>query len=310
MTTDRVGRFRNALTRSVLALVAVGGVALSSANLPVRAASADDELVVPDPQVAKLLAFGFDAVMSDFYWMRAVQIVGSTQGPYGRSHTLAALIDVVTTLDPHVDHPYRFAAVWINDDEASVRKSNELIRRGIAHHPDDWRGYFYLAFNHFYYLGESEEAARALEPALSLPGRPQYLSRLAARLKSKSGGLEASAAFLSELARQAQSDEEREQYLVALREIETERRARFLDTARAAYVRRHRRDIAAVEDLVSGRVLRALPPDPFGEGWELSAETGQIVSKHIRYRYGVKIDPTSQMEIDRFRERSRRPRGQ
>jgi hypothetical protein len=211
----------------------------------------------------------------------------------------------VTTLDPHVDHPYRFAAVWITDDEASLRRANDLLRRGIRYHPGDWRGYFYLAFNEFFYLDDQTAAARSLEPALALPGRPAYLTRLAARLRSEAGGLDASTAFLNELMQQAASDEEREHYRNALREVETERRARFLDAARAEYVRRHGRDIQAVEDLVSSGLLRALPKDPFAEGWVLSEETGEIVSKHVRYRYGVKIDGTNRRLLERFRERSR-----
>lgn len=304
MTSDLGRRLRGAAIRTLLAGAAVGGVALSSAQLPAEGPRTRDEAFVPEPQIAKLLAFGFDAVMGDLHWMRAVQIVGSTAGPVGRNGTLGALIDVVTTLDPHVGHPYRFAAVWLTDDEAAVRKANELLRRGIAHHPDDWRGYFYLAFNHFFYLDEQEIAAAVLRPAVDLPGAPRYLRRLAARLESKAGGLDAAAAFLAEMARQAQDDAEREEIETALREIETERRARLLDAARAEYVRRHRRDIAAVGDLVAGGVLRALPKDPFGAGWEISAETGEIVSKHVRYRYGVKIDPTSRMLLEGFRKRS------
>jgi tetratricopeptide (TPR) repeat protein len=204
-----------------------------------------------------------------------------------------------------VDHPYRFAAVWMTDDETAVRKANELLRRGIAHHPDDWRGYFYLAFNHYFFLGQQEEAARVLEPALTLEGAPLYLNRLVARLKGNAGGLDAAAAFLSELASRATDASERAEYERALREIEVERRARFLDAARAEYVRRHGRDIVQVDDLVTGKVLRAIPADPFEAGWEISALTGEIVSSHVRYRYGVKIDGTNRKLLDAFRERSR-----
>jgi hypothetical protein len=304
MTSDLARRLRGAAVRLLLAGAALGGVALSDARLPDQNPRLGDAAFVPEPQVARLMAFGFHAVMGDLQWMRAVQIVGSHEGPVGRSRTLGALIDVVTTLDPHVDHPYRFAAVWLTDDEAAVRKANELIRRGIQHHPDDWRGYFYLSFNHFFYLGDEQTAAAALKPALELTGAPPYLRRLAARLESKAGGLDAAAAFLAEMAQQSQDEAEREEYASALREIETERRARLLDGARAEYVRRHQRDITAVEDLVSGGVVRTLPRDPFGAGWEISAETGEIVSKHVRYRYGVKIDATNRAMLERFRQRS------
>jgi hypothetical protein len=304
MTTSGTRSATRWLLRISVAIAVVTGVHLAERRLPATNARIESETFVPSPQTAKLLSFGFDAALSDLNWMRAIQIVGTETGAAGQSHVLAALIDLVTTLDPWVGHPYRFAAIWINDDETAVRKANVLIRRGIEHHPEDWRGYFYLAFNHFFYLNEQTEAARALEPALGLEGRPAYLTRLQARLDAQAGGLDAAAAFLSEMAQQASDDAEREKFSEALLEVETERRARFLDEARAEYVRRHQRDIVAVEDLVSGGVLRALPEDPFGEGWQLG-ETAQIVSKHVRYRYGVKLDAGSRMIVEKFRERSR-----
>ena len=297
------------ISRTALAAVVVVGIALSNERIPSGVLEMGDAFI-PDPRHAQLAAFGFEAALSDLHWLRAVQLVGKNQGHVGNGDTIGKLIDVVTTLDPWVDHPYRFAAVWMNDDEAVVRKANQLIRRGIEHHPDDWRGHFYLAFNHFFYLGEQREAAEALRPALAMKGRPAYLPRLVARLESASGGLDASAAFLQEMVRQAASDEERESYLRSLREIETERRARYLDSARAEFVRRFKRDIASVDELVATGVLRELPPDPFESGWEISPLTGQIVSKQVRFRYEAKIDGTSRRNIEAFRQRSRESEGQ
>jgi tetratricopeptide (TPR) repeat protein len=298
----------NWVLRIGLAAAAGVGVAASDARLPNLPAQAREEAFVPDPGFVKLTALGFDAAIADLHWMRAVQIVGSEEGAHGRSSLLGALIDVVTTLDPWVGHPYRFAAVWMRDDETAVRKANELLRRGIEHHPRDWRNYFYLAFNHFFYLGESEQAAEALEPALDLEGAPPYLKPLCARLHSQQGGLEASAAFLQEMLKTA-APLERAPFLRALMEIDTERRARLLDAARAEYVRRHKRDIERVEDLVSGGVLRALPEDPYREGWTLASETGEIVSRYLRYRYEVKIDGTNRLQLDQFHARAREAKG-
>lgn len=299
---------RDLITRGLLALAVVSGITTAGAKLPSAPQHSRDAAFVPEPGLAKLLALGFDAVMSDVHWLRAVQVVGSDEGPVGRSDLLAALIEVVTTLDPWVDHPYRFAGVWLTDDASAVRRANAILRRGIAHHPDDWRGYFYLSFNHFFYLNEPAEAARALEPAIHLDGAPAYLERLLARLKGETGGLESAAAFLSELAAQATTYSERKHYEAALLEVETERRARFLDAARLEYVRRKKHDLARVEDLVAGGVLRALPDEPHGAEWTLDESTGQIVSSAVRFRYGVKIDGTSQKELERFRERSRAKR--
>jgi hypothetical protein len=295
------------LPRAALAAAAVVGIAGATAQLPFRLAEREPAYI-PDPRTAKVASFGFMSALSDLHWMRAVQIAGSAEGTRGQSATIGALIDVVTTLDPWVEHPYRFAAVWMQDDEAAVRKANELLERGIAHHPRDWRNYFYLAFNHFFFLGDQTSAARALRPAIQLPGAPPYLTRLVARLASEAGGLDASAAFLREMALQAKSDEERVPYVTALREIETERVARYLDSARAEFVHRYGRDIASVDELVQGGLMPELPRDPAYGGWMLSPIDGRIVSRALGFRYEVKIDAVSRGEIARFRAQPQKGR--
>ena len=273
-------------------------------QMPTRARAAGGEVFVPRPEVARASALGFDAVLADYYWLQAVQIVGAG-APHEKGALLGALIDVVTTLDPWVDHPYRFAAVWLTDSEESVRKANELLRRGIAHHPDDWRNRLYLGFNHFYYLDERVPAAEALEGAMDLPGAPLYLRRLVARLKSAEGGLGVAESFLHGLLLQTEDEQARAQYEKALDEIATERVARVLDEARDRYRARHGRDIGAVADLARGPdpVLAALPAEPHGGSWTLDPWGGEIISDVVGHRYEPKIDPVNKKRLEAFRHR-------
>jgi hypothetical protein len=300
------------LLRGAAALGIAAAIGLAGARLPDEPAHTGDVAFVPAPGFAKLAAFGFDTVLGDYYWLRAVQIVGSDAGAHGRSEALGRLIDVVTTLDPWVEHAYRFAAVWMVDDEPAVRHANRILERGITHHPDEWRNRFYLGFNHFFYLGANDEAAAVLEPAVAMEGAPRYLGRLVARLRSEAGGgeLDAAAAFLHELVRQTEDPFAKAEYGKALDEIETERRARRLDAARTEFQRRHGRDLERVEELVqvSPAVLRRLPPEPHGWEWVLDSESGQIVSSYVGHRYRLRIDGTNQMRLERFRARSQEKR--
>ena len=295
--------------RGVAALAIALAIASAGARLPDAPAHTGDVAFVPEPSLAQLAAFGFDAVLADFYWLQAVQLVGSNESLVGKSPYIGRLIDVVTTLDPWVGHPYRFAAIWMTDDEAAVRHANAILERGITYHPEDWRNRFYLAFNRFFYLDEHMEAADALTPALRLAGAPRYLGRLAARLRSEGGGgdIESAAAFLHELLLQTPDPSAKADYEKALDEIETERRARSLDLARREFERRHGRDIEHVEDLVrvSPPVLRALPPEPHGATWTIDPESREIVSSHIGHRYQVRIDGTNRKLLERFHARSK-----
>ena len=94
-----------------------------------------------------------------------------------------------------------------------------ITERGIAHHPEDWRNYFHLGFNHFFYLGDYDEAARVLETAVRLPGRPAYLPRLVARLKSQTSDIEVAEIFLREMLQTTEDEEGRAKLQAALDEI-------------------------------------------------------------------------------------------
>jgi tetratricopeptide (TPR) repeat protein len=271
---------------------------------------------IPKPEFAKVMALGFDSLLADYYWVQAVLLVGGDTNPARHATQLGRFIDVVTTLDPWVSHPYRFAAVWLTETEEQVRAANRLLRRSLEYHPDDWRNYFYLGFNLFYYLEENVEAADVLLTASRLPGAPRYLTRLVARLRSESADIEAAAVFLEELVRTAPDEASAAEYQAALDEIEIEHRARILDRARRAHQQLSGRDIESVADLVLGShaVLLRLPdPEPSslpeslrqGSVWELNAE-GVIVSSYYGHRYTLHIDTFGQKkraEIARQRER-------
>jgi len=282
---------------------------LVHARIEPRTRADRGEAYVPTPRTAKTAALGFDAVVADYYWLQAIQAVGGDRivdAKVGRH--VGKLIDVVTTLDPWVDHPYRFAALWMTEGEANVRTAIALLRRGIEYHPDEWRNWFYLGFDHFYYLGETEEAADALQQASSLPGSPTYLPRLVARLRSADADIDVSVVFLRQLLDTTEDDGKRAVYQAALDEIEVEQKARFLDRARSAYRELAGRDIERVEDLTTGtyRVIEALPrpaPDALPASaarqaaWEID-EDGRIVSTYYGNRYELHYAPGRRVMVD------------
>jgi len=223
---------------------------------------------------------------------------------------LGKIIDVVTTLNPHVDHAYRFAAIWLTASEENVRTANALLLRGIENHPNEWRNPYYLGFNYFFYLLENEEAALWLEKASRLPGSPRYLPRLVARLRSESADIDVAEIFLHEMIKGTDDEHAISEYQGGLDEIEVEKKARFLEAAREAFIERNGRDIMAVDELLAGDepVLRGLPspepdalPVPLSRGskWELDFESDQIVSSYYGYRYQVHF---SGMEHERAKE--------
>ena len=297
------------LRTAVLLLAVVALTTAAPHRLPHDLPTQRGDAYVPRPEFAKAMSLGFDAVLADYYWVQAVLLAGGSNDPQQESTQLGRLIDVVTTLDPWVDHPYRFAAVWLAETLDDVRHGNMLLRRSFPYHPDEWRNRFYLGFNLFYYLDDSAAAADVLEEASGMTGAPSYLLRLVARLRSESADLAAAGLFLEQLVRATEDEAARASYQAALDEVQVEWRARALDRARPAYPTLHGQDIEFVEQLAMGKraVLPGLPdPEPSsvpaplrrGSKWQLDPETGQIISSYYGRRYAVHIDAFDRRKLE------------
>lgn len=313
------GRARRRLPwRAALLCLAIAGTGYVHANIDTTTAAESGELRIPDPDRARLSSLGFAPLVADYYWVQILELVGRvTEAVENHADTIADAIELVTTLDPWVDHPYRFAAVWLTRDVEDVRRANALLERAIAYHPRDWRNRFYLGYNHFFYLEENQRAADVLEPAVAMEGAPLYLGAFVSRLRADGGSLETAAFYLRELIRDAPDEYARAEYLKAYDEIETERRARALDAARYEFWERHGRDIRAPEELWAGRnrvIRRAPPPHPHFSGfaWVLDEATNEIVSSFYGTRYKLHIHPIDaerrarwrpQLEVENGREK-------
>jgi hypothetical protein len=265
-------------------------------NTPSAASSG--RLRVPSPERARAFALGFEPVIADYYWIQALQVVGDVEKPAHENETVADLIDLVTGLDPWVDHPYRFAALWLTDSDDEVRHANRLLAKGIAYHPLEWRNRFYLGYNEFFYLDDPASAADTLEGALRFPDAPDYLGAFVARLRAAGDSLDTAALFLERLIAQTADEQAKAGYVNAFDQVETERRARYLDGAREEFQRRHGRDIGDPAELWQGglRVIAQAPaahPRESGHRWRIDAKTGEIVSSYYGKRYRIHRDDRS-----------------
>lgn len=303
---------RRGWLRLLLLVAAVCTTGVIHARMDTSTQAASGHLRVPEARVAGIASLGFEPLVADWFWVQALQLVGGELidiGPH--ADAIADAIELITSLDPWVDHPYRFAAIWLTASLDEVRRANRLLQKALSYHPRDWRNRFYLGYNQFFYFEENRRAAQTLEPALHMPGAPLYLGALVTRLRAEDGDLDTAAIFLQELIRNAPDEYVRAEYWKANDEIETERRARLLEQARVAFWKQHGRDVREPSELWQGplRVLRAMPPPhPHFPGfeWLIDPKNGQIVSSFYKTRYRLHIHPAD----EKLRESWRAERAQ
>src|SRR5882672_4226927 len=112
-------------------------------------ATLQEVLYVPSPKVLKRLSLGYDGLLADIYWTRAVQYFGGrhAQGEH-EFKLLGPLLEIATTLDPHLTVAYEYGAQFLAvrppNGAGDPEKAVALLKFGIDHNPDNWRLYYNL----------------------------------------------------------------------------------------------------------------------------------------------------------------------
>jgi hypothetical protein len=166
-------------------------------------------LYLPSGRHLKTLTLGFSNLAADALWIKAIAYFGGHALTDREYPWLFHILDMVTTLDPPFRYPYVFGGIVLSVEAESSDKSIALLSKGMLQYPGDWRFPFYIGFNCFYHQQNPEKAAAYMRYAASLPGRPQYLPRLAASLMAESGRLQAALFYLETMAAGSRDENER-----------------------------------------------------------------------------------------------------
>jgi len=247
-------------------------IAVTQMRIDSRATSSaerQDELILSSPSAIKKLSLGYDSLMADIYWTRAVQYYGSRFAKHGAKFDLLwPLLDITTTLDPNLIVAYRFGAVFLSESGAGGAGrpdlAIELVERGIAANPDDWHLDVDLGFLYYYRLKDYPSAANAFLAGSKKPNAPSWMPVMAARVAQKGGSLETSRLIWAGIYESNKDPKIRERALRELKGLKAAEDESQLNQLADQYQRRFGRRPATMEDLRSTGLLQATPVDPEG----------------------------------------------
>lgn len=162
---------------------------------PVQLVPAEDRLYVKGAE-AKRMSLGFNAIIADWYWMRALQYVGrkAVQSERVRIDNLseldlkllAPLLDTAATLDPEFMAVYEYGAVVLptvsdtDEDEQAIA----LLKKGIAANPDAWRLYHHLGYI-YWQRGDYRSASEAYGMGGRIAGAPAWMKGMQASMLAR-----------------------------------------------------------------------------------------------------------------------------
>lgn len=188
---------------------------------------------------------------------------------------LAKVQQDASWLNPaHEDNYYTAAAIlpWNGEFDAA----QTILARASKARYFDYQPAFYYAFHLLHFKGDAVGASAWMrEAAEKLPNDDERLimQNMAARWMDRAQDMDLAIRIVETMAQQSKRKDFRaylEQRVARLRSLKE------LRTAADRYRERFERPLVKLNDLVDAGLVKAIPPDPFGFGFELNKQ-GQLV---------------------------------
>jgi hypothetical protein len=219
-------------------------------------ATLEEALYISSPKLLKRMSLGYDGLLADVYWTRAVQYFGSKhhQGAE-RYDLLAPLLEITTTLDPQLILAYEYGANFLApappNGAGLPQRAIDLVEYGIGHNPNEWRLYYQLGFIHYTELKDYSGAADAF---------------------IRAGERETARMLWSTTYQTAQEHSIRANAAAHLRALQVDEDVTNLEKAVAWYREKTGHFPASFSDLTSAGILRGTPVDPLGHPYKLTPD--------------------------------------
>jgi len=154
---------------------------------------------LPKGEYLKVAVLGYRQLAADLIWIKALQYFGvRTQTAAGYRWAYHA-VDVLTDLDPKFAFAYQVAGTILSVAAGQIQESVAILTKGVRHNPEVWELSFFLGYDYFFELHDPVAAAKYFRLASMLPGSPEYLPKLAARMTVEAGDPDAAHQYLLQL---------------------------------------------------------------------------------------------------------------
>ena len=243
---------------------------------------------LPQAEVLKIAALGYQSIVADFIWLQAIQVMGEKKVSEEAGRWIYRALDVVTTLDPQFVRAYEAGGLVLCTLVVLPEESNALLEKGMKHNPQAWQLPFYMGINYYFELGDDAKAGEYIARAARLPGAPAYLPGLAARLYVSAKAPQNAVELLASMYENAADGDARKVLELRLKQAIVARDLQVLEAAIGRYRDLFLNQPGQLEDLVVQGVLSALPRDPFGGRYLYDPYTQVVSSSSVEEKLTIK----------------------
>jgi tetratricopeptide (TPR) repeat protein len=243
-------------------------------------ATIEDALYISSPKMVKRASLGFDGLMACIYWTRTVQYFGHRHFDRARTYNeLAPLLEITTTLDPHLLPAYEFGASFMapqppggaGEPERAIR----LMKYGIEHNPDNWHLYYDLGFVYYTELKDYRNAAAVFERGSKVPNAHPFMKIMAAQMATHAGDFATARMLWSATYESSSESIIQQNALEHLHAIKVDEDVTNLQAAVTDFAERVGNPPVSMSELVMAEHLPDFPVDPDGNPYELTLD-GQV----------------------------------
>ncbi len=205
-------------------------------------------MYLPDGRILKNALRGFESLAADIYWIKGVLYFGrnnfdevypfkipeiyseekkeTKKIDWNKKKKSLDLLDnilnIVTELDPYFLYPYLFGGLVLSTKLGEPDKAIEILQKGEKIFPTDWRFPFWIGFNYFFYLSDTESALKEFLKAAGLPGCRGFVYKIAKGIIIKEEKKQIALGFLRGARDSAPNEVVKKQFEKMLNEIGNE----------------------------------------------------------------------------------------
>jgi len=243
-----------------------------------------DEVLVRSPKLMKTLTGEYATLAADIYWTRAVQYYGGKQlGQDTNLESLWPLLDLATTLDPHLIPVYRFGATFLGEPEprgaGRADLAVKLLERGIDANPEVWRLNQDLGNVYYLELKDYQKAGQVYLDGSRKPGAAVWMKVMAARFLEKGESRETSVMLWSEVYESSRDEALKENARINLELLRADEDMEHINAIAEQFAKQFGRQPRSMREMAASGMIGGEPLDPMNYPYVLGADGQAQISQ-------------------------------
>ncbi len=244
---------------------------------------------VPAPKYLQLMRGGFKSLLADFYYIRGILDLSESFNDY--SQRVDWLLDnfrAAVYLDPQLIQAYFFGGMVVVREKKEIKKGIAFLEEGLTLSPWSWEIPYWIGFD-YYQLGDYLKAIEYYKKAGKFAEAPNFLKSNPAMLYYKAGKAGLGIMYLEGLLESIKDEKQFEWIELKLNWLKG---IVILEQGIGRYQKQYGRLPKNIKEMVSAGIINQVPVDPFGQGYYLDPESGEIKSRFGPSEADLQKNPT------------------